>query len=336
VNNLLHETAQKLVKSPKGILASDERPSSANKNLKKAGIEPSDEMRQKLRELFINTPEIENYINGIILQDETFWQKDAKGRLFRETLLEKGITVIIKVDGGTIEMPGFPEEKITTGLDGLSTRLERYFHNGARAAKWRSIFKIGKGLPTPENIEANSIGLAEYAMFCQKANIVPIVEPEVLLDGDHTIEKAEKVTTKVLKAVFDYLKDYRVDLRGVILKSSMVLPGKESSQIKSPQEIAESTVRTLLKTVPNDVPGVVFLSGGQGPEEATSNLNEIAQKEPLPWDITFSYLRAIEGPATKIWAGKDDNIQAAREEFLKRLRLNVEADKGIYSKNLEK
>ena len=336
MKNILHQTAKKLVRSPKGILASDERPSSANKNLAKAGIEPSDEMRHRLRELFINTPGIEDYINGIILQDETFWQKDFEGRLFRETLIEKGITIIIKVDGGTVEMPGFPEEKITAGLDGLSTRLERYFNHGARAAKWRSVFKIGDRLPTDENITANSIDLAEYAGFCQKYNIVPIVEPEVLLDGNHSIEKAEKVTTNVLKTVFDYLKDYRIDLRGVILKSSMVLPGKDSLQSKTPQEIAEATVRALLKSVPKEVPGIVFLSGGQGPQEATINLNAIAKKEPLPWDITFSYLRAIEGPATKIWAGKDVNIHAAREEFIERLRLNVEADKGKYDKNLEK
>ncbi len=330
----LHQIAAKLVQHPKGILASDERPSSANKNLKKAGIEPSDEMRHMLRELFINTPGIENYINGIIIHDETFWQKDSQGKLFRETLLEKGITVIIKVDEGTIDMPGFPGEKITLGLDGLSTRLERYFHYGARAAKWRAVIKIGKSLPTDECIQANSVGLAEYALFCQNAHIVPIVEPEVLLDGDHNIHKAEQINTRVLQEVFSKLKSYKVDLQGLILKTSMVLPGRDSQTKVAATDIAEATVRVLSKTVPKEVPGIVFLSGGQEADEATENLNEIAKKEPLPWEITFSYLRALEGPPTKIWAGKEENVESARVEFIRLLELNTLADKGEYKKNL--
>ncbi len=331
-NNDLYEIAKKAMTPGKGILASDESVGSANKNLEKAGITPTDELRRKYRELFISTPDLEKYITGIILFDETFWQNDSNGKPFRQILIEKGIIPIIKVDEGTVELPEFPGEKITLGLDNLEPRLAKYYENGARMAKWRSVIKINEslGLPTDECIEANAVGLAEYALFCQKYGIVPMIEPEVLLDGPHTIEKAEEITKRVLRKVFEVLGEYKVDLKGIILKTSMVVPGSESKQEITPEQIADATVRTLTYTVPAEVPGIVFLSGGQEPEEATQNLNEIAKREPLPWEIAFSYLRAIEGPPGVIWAGKDENVDAAREEFVKRLKMNTLADSGKY------
>lgn len=335
--NELHKTAQKVMTKGKGILASDERPTSANKNLIKAGIElptnlnAQEELRRKYRQLFIKTEGIEKYISGMILQEETFYQVDDEGYAFRDTLLEKDILIIIKVDGGTVDIPGFPGEKMTLGLDGLDDRLAKYYKDGARLAKWRSVIKIGEFLPTNEAIEHNIVGLAEYSSFCQKNNIVPIVEPEVLLDGDHSIDRAEAVTREVLIRLFDKLKDYKVDTSAVILKTSMVLPGKECPHQVSHEEIAKATVRTLKASVPSEVPGIVFLSGGQSSKDAIDNLNEIAELEPLPWEIAFSYLRAIEGPATKVWAGKDDNIDIARKVFIETLQTLKKADAGDLS-----
>ncbi|MFC1722052.1 class I fructose-bisphosphate aldolase [Patescibacteria group bacterium] len=335
MTNILYETTKKIMTNGKGILASDERPSSANKNLEKAGIVPSDEMRRSYRDLFINTPDLEKYVSGIIIHDETFWQNDLNNKPFRETLTEKGILIVIKVDEGTTELPEFPGEKITLGLDGLKERLEKYYEAGARLAKWRSVIKIGNNIPTQACIEANATGLAEYASFCQSFNIVPIVEPEVLIDGDHTIEIAEEITTNTLNILFEKLSEYRVDIKGLILKSSMVIPGKESTQEVTPEQIAQATIRTFNNSVPKDLPGIVFLSGGQDAIEATENLNAIAKNEPLPWEIAFSYLRALEGSAAKIWQGKEENVDEARKEFIKRLSLNVLADKGAYKSELE-
>ncbi len=296
---ILYKNAKKLMISGKGILASDESLGSANKNLQKINVEPTDLNRQKYRELFINTNGIERYLSGIIIHDETFWQADTKGKLFRDTLKEKDIVIIIKVDEGTTEMPNSKGELITLGLDNLEDRLKKYYDNGARAAKWRAVIQIDteKGFPTAANIDANATALAEYSLFCQKQGIVPIVEPEVLFDGNHNLETAEVVTKKTLNAVFNKLIEYNVDLKGVILKSSMVIPGKDNRDDVTPEMIAQATTRVFLETVPAEIPGIVFLSGGQGPVEATKNLNEIAQLEPLPWQLAFSFLRAIEGPA---------------------------------------
>lgn len=330
MNKNLYITAQKIMHEHKGILASDERPSSADKNLKKAGIEPSENMRRDYRELFINTSNLNNYINGIILHEETFLQKDSNGKLFRETLLDNNIEIIIKVDEGTEAFDDSPQEKFTKGLTNLDSRLETYYEKGARLAKWRSVFKIGAEFPSEICLERNTKDLAVYAKTCQENQIVPVVEPEVLLDGDHTIQKAEEVTRIVLNDVFNALVDENVDLKAIILKTSMVLPGKFSQQEISANEIAQMTIETLIDSVPHEVPGIVFLSGGQGPVEATQNLNEIAKKEPLPWKISFSYLRAVLGPATQLWQGKPENVDLARKEFIKRLKLNVEADAGKY------
>jgi len=329
-NENLQNIAKKIMSGNRGILASDERPSSANKNLTKAGIEPSDENRRKYRELFINTPELEKYINGIILHEETLWQKDSRGKDFKKTLLEKGIEIIIKVDDGTKELPGSSLEVLTLGLDDLPDRLPNYHEAGAKLAKWRSVIRIGENIPTEECINKNAEDITVYALECQKNSMVPIVEPEVLLDGKHSIQKAEEVTTWTIKTVFSRLREKDVDLKATILKTSMVLSGKDSTEQAVPEEIAEATVRTLKNSVPDEVGGIVFLSGGQEPIEATLNLNEIAKKEPLPWELSFSYLRAIEGPPTLVWQGKDENIEAARKEFIKRLKLNVSANVGDY------
>jgi fructose-bisphosphate aldolase class I len=331
----LYSIAKKIMTPGKGILASDERPSSADKNLKKAGIEPSPEIRRKYRELFINTPRIEKYINGVILSDETFWQKDSEGKLFRETLQEKDILVAIKVDEGTIDMPGFPGEKITMGLEGLPDRLTKYKENGASLAKWRAVINIGEGIPTFECINTNSVSLAEYARMCQKEGIVPIVEPDVLIKGDHTLERAEEANAAMLTELFVQLDAQEVDLKGLILKTGMILPGQDSKQEVTTEQIAEATVRTLMSCVPKKVAGIVFLSGGQSPMQATQNLDSIADLEPLPWEISFSFLRAIEGPATEVWGGKDENVEKAREEFIKRLKLETLAEEGEYEPSLE-
>jgi fructose-bisphosphate aldolase class I len=330
----IQKTAQKIMTKGKGILASDERPTSANKNLIKAGItipttiHAQEELRRNYRQLFIKTPGIEKYLSGMILQEETFYQSDDDGYAFRDTLIEKDILVIIKVDGGTVDIPGFPGEKMTLGIDGLDDRLAKYYKDGARLAKWRSVISIGEFLPTDEAIEANIVGLAEYASFCQKNKIVPIVEPEILLDGDHSIERCESVTKDVLKRLFDKLIEYKVDLSAVILKASMVLPGKQCPHKASHGKIAKATVRALKHSVPHEVSGIVFLSGGQSSEDAIENFNDIAELEPLPWEIAFSYLRAIEGPATKAWAGKEENVDEARNVFLSTLETLKKADAG--------
>jgi len=296
-NESLQNIAKKIMSDHRGILASDERPSSANKNLIKAGIDPTDENRRKYRELFINTPDLEKYINGMILHEETLWQKDSNGVNFRKTLLEKGIEIIIKVDEGTKELSESSLEVFTLGLESLADKLPNYYEAGAKLAKWRSVIRIGKNLPTDESIERNAQDLAEYALECQKNSIVPIVEPEVLIDGKHSIKTAEEVTAKTIKTVFDKLREKEVDLKATILKTSMVISGKDSAEQALPEKIAEATIRTLRNSVPKEVAGIVFLSGGQGP---------------------------VEGQ------GKDENIETARKEFIKRLKLNVLADAGEY------
>lgn len=325
---LLHKTALQMVTPGKGILASDESTKSANKTLSKNGIEPTEENRRRYRELFIGTEGIGKYLNGIILSEETIRQRDSNGIPFREILQKEGIPIGVKLDRGTVELPNFPGERFTTGLDDLDKRLKEYFDMGARFAKWRSVIKIGADLPTDECIFTNAHGLALYTIACQREKIVPIIEPEVLIDGNHSIKDCYKTTERTLKEVFAQLNTYKADLKGVILKASMVLPGKDSPQKASDKDVAEATVSCLKATVPNEIPGVVFLSGGQSPEEATHHLNEIAKLEPLPWEISFSFLRAIEGPATEVWAGKDENIVKARVVFEQDLKDSVAAEKG--------
>lgn len=334
---ILEETGGKLLEKGKGIFAADESNGTADKRLEEYGIKTGPEMRRKFRDIFLNAKGNEEYISGVIMYDETFWQKSPSGKSFVEILEEKGIVPGIKVDLGAKDFPGFIEEKLTIGLDDLPERAKRYFDAGARFAKWRAVIKIDEdlGLPTNEAIEANADSLGRYARIVQEAGLVPIIEPEVLLEGGHSIETCEEVTTRVLEAVFDKMVEYRVYIPGLILKTSMVISGNQSPEENSVKEVSEATVRVLKKTVPENIIGIVFLSGGQTAVEATAHLDAIAEMEPLPWEIAFSYSRALQIPSLRIWQGKDENVESARKEFIKRLRLNHLADIGDYDIELE-
>ncbi len=322
----------------KGILAADESNGTADKRLAARGIPQNEEMRRKWRELLFTAPGIETGLSGVILYDETIRQKSSDGIPFPEALMKRGIVPGIKVDKGTVELQNFPEEKITEGLDGLSKRLAEYVSMGAQFTKWRAVIKIGQGIPTQECIDANVYVLAQYAALAQNAGLVPIVEPEVLLDGTHTLPQSEAALAQTLASVFAALKKYRVHLPGTILKSSMALPGKESGVKAGPREIAEATLRALKKSVPQELPGIVFLSGGQSPREATENLNEIVkmgstnspQAGGYPWRITFSYARGLQEPAMDAWAGQDTNKIKAQEIFAARVRETALASEGKY------
>lgn len=328
MNEILKQTLARLLVGNKGILAADESFSSADKRLSDVGITPSVETRRLYRELFLNTPGIEEYLSGVILFDETTKQASNDGVNFVDLLKSKGIVPGIKVDGGLVDLENFPGEKIAEGLDGLATRLDGYFAQGLRFAKWRTVTVIGDETPTMTAIIANSHVLARYAAICQSRGIVPMVEPEVLIDGDHDINKSEEVTTGVINELFSQLKNYRVDLSALILKTSMVISGKGFVKQATPEEVGAATVRMLRNSVPEAVPGVVFLSGGQSPEAATENLNAIKQFQPLPWQVTFSYARAIQQPALEIWRGKEGNVELARAEFVKTLKRECAAVAG--------
>ncbi|OGF20466.1 fructose-bisphosphate aldolase [Candidatus Falkowbacteria bacterium RIFOXYB2_FULL_38_15] len=331
----LQSIAKKIITDYKGILAADESMPTAKKRLESIGLESTEENRRQYRELFLTTEGIENYISGVILFDETVYQKDSTGKLFIELLKEKGIIPGIKVDKGTIDMPLHPEEKITEGLDGLLESLKKYYELGLRFSKWRAVIKIGKDLPTDDCILENARILAEYAYLSQKAGIVPIVEPEVLLDGDHDLEKSEEITTKVLKIVFEELREKKVQLDGLILKSSMVISGKDCQIQANPEEIAAATIRCFKNSVPAEVSGIVFLSGGQTAIQATTNLNAVNKLNPSPWKISFSFGRALQGPSLEIWVGKSENISKAQKEFTKRMEANRAANKGEYILEME-
>lgn len=326
----LIQTARHLVQKGKGILAADESNSTADKRLTAVGIEASEEMRRQYRELLLMTPEIENYISGVILYDETLGQRNFYGEPFMDVLKRKGIIPGIKVDSGSVPLPGFPDEEITEGLDGLAERISHYYDLGARFAKWRAVIRIGVDTPTPDGVRANAHVLARYARICQEGGLVPVVEPEVLMTGAHSIDRCETVVTEATRILFDELRRYRVELRAVILKSSMVLPGDESGVPMDYKEVAWRTVRALKASVPVEVPGVVFLSGGQTPEQATANLNEMAHLEPLPFEIAFSYARALQGPALEEWRGRGEKWESAQQVFLKRIRETIQADLGEY------
>ena len=327
---LLRETVRMMMADGKGILAADESNETADKRLAAIDVIGGEESRRKYRDLFLSAPGVEKYLSGVILFDETIRQNALDGEPFVQKLTRLGIVPGIKVDRGAKDLPGFPGEKITEGLDGLGTRLAEYFAIGARFAKWRAVITIGETIPTDADIDANADALARYAALCQEAGVVPMVEPEVLLDGDHTIARAEEVTTRTVVKLFEKLSEYRVWLPGVILKTSMVLPGNKSGEQKSSTEIAEATVRYLKAAVPAEVGGVVFLSGGQTPEEATDNLDAIAKLGSLPWPITFSYARALQGPTLEAWMGRDENVDAARAVFMQRLEESVLADQGKF------
>lgn len=324
----LHTIANRLVEPKKGILAADESNNTCNKRFEAFGVPQTEEMRRTFRELLLTTPDIEHFVSGVILYDETIRQSTKKGVLFTKLLEKKGILIGIKVDEGLIPMPGSPEEHITQGLNGLPGRLMEYKSMGASFAKWRAAFKISATTPSDEAIRENAKILARYAKACQDESIVPIIEPEVLLDGPHSIEKSQMVTAKVLKIIFEELPKYFVNLEGIILKTSMVISGSEASIRADSKTVAKFTVSTLVANVPRQVPGVVFLSGGQTPDEATNNLREIAKLEPLPWQLAFSYSRALQNDALRTWATNMAEPRLAQIAFLERLENDSLADQA--------
>jgi fructose-bisphosphate aldolase, class I len=332
----LEATAYALVTKGKGLLAADESFPTIQKRFAALGIESIEENRRAYRELLFMTPGIEEFISGVILFDETIRQQAANGTSFVDVLKRKGILPGIKVDKGTVAMPGFSEEKITAGLDGLGERLKEYRDMGARFAKWRAVITIGSGIPTRSCIDANAHALALYAALTQEAGLVPVVEPEVLMDGAHDIDRCEEVSLVTLAAVFERLKDYRVSFEGMLLKPSMVLSGKESQKQAGIAEVAETTIRTLKRTVPSAVPGIVFLSGGQSAERATEHLNAMNGIGPHPWEISFSFARALQDPALKTWKGSAANVAAAQKQFYHRAKCNGAARYGRYTEHIEK
>ncbi|HVW95505.1 MAG TPA: class I fructose-bisphosphate aldolase [Mucilaginibacter sp.] len=333
----LLQTATAMMAADKGLLAMDESTGTCNKRFEEAGIPTTVEYRRAYRELIVTTPDLGKCLSGAILYDETIYQSTKDGVLFIDILKKAGIIPGIKVDEGTVNMANFPEEKITEGIDGLRGRLEKYYDLGARFAKWRAVITIGEDIPTKGNIAANMHLLARYAALCQENGLVPVVEPEVLMDGDHSIKKCAKVTEKVLKELFKQLEIQRVDLRGIILKPNMVLPGLKSVKQAGIDKVAKATVGVLLKTVPPSVPGIAFLSGGQSAELATAHLNamHVKYKGKLPWALTFSFARAIQQPAMEAWKGEDKNVKTAQQLLYKRASLNNAARRGEYTPDME-
>lgn len=321
----MQEVARALVEKPKGIFAADESGGSTEKRFASYGIACTEETRRQYRQLFFTTPEIENYISGVILFDETARQLSDDGQPLRYLLRDRGIIPGIKVDRGLVPLPGFSEETVTSGLDGLSGRLTEYEQMGLRFAKWRAALRIGEETPSQAAIVANTHALAQYAAECQAVGIVPIVEPEVMLEGDHTLDRCYHVLTAVLDEQFRQLELLNVDLSAVILKTSMAIAGSSSDEQQVTEYTARATVDALTNHVPHDLAGIVFLSGGQTPEQATENLAAITQLGPHPWNITFSYSRALQEPAIQAWLGKPENIPAAQTAFLERVKANSAA-----------
>jgi fructose-bisphosphate aldolase class I len=334
----LINTAISLVACDKGLLAMDESNPTCNKRFASLGIPQTVEARRSYRELIVTTPGLGEFISGAILYDETIRQSTKDGISFIKVITDAGIIPGIKVDTGAKDMAGHPGEKITEGLDGLRERLREYVQMGARFAKWRAVIAIGQGIPSRGCIEANAQALARYAALCQEAGLVPIVEPEVLMDGEHILEHCKKVTEEVLQTVFNQLYVQGVMLEGILLKPNLVLPGLTCPKQETVDEVADATVRCLLRTVPAAVPGIMFLSGGQSSEQASARLNamNVRFKSKLPWVLSFSFARAIQQPALEIWQGKDANILAAQQALNHRARCNQAARRGEYNAMLEK
>ncbi len=334
----LIDTAKMLVANDKGVLAMDESTPTCDKRFARLGIPQTEEARRAYRELIVTTPGLGESISGAILYDETIRQKKKDGTPFVKIIIDAGIIPGIKVDTGAKDLAGHPGEKITEGLDGLRGRLAEYFQMGARFAKWRSVIAIGDGIPSLSCIEANAHALARYAALCQEAGLVPIVEPEVLMDGEHTLERCGEVTERVLKTVFTQLYSQRVMLEGMLLKPNMVLPGLTCSSQPAVDEVADATLTRLLRTVPAAVPGIAFLSGGQSAELASARLSamNVRFKSRLPWALAFSFARAIQQPALEIWLGEDANVAAAQQALVHRARCNRAARRGEYNKDMEK
>ncbi len=329
----IRKTAQAMVADGKGILAMDESHSTIEKRFKEIGVENTEENRRKYRQLLITAPGLGKFISGAILFDETIRQKTNDGIPFPKVLEQQGIIPGIKVDKGAKPLSLFPNETITEGLDGLRERLQEYRSLGAKFAKWRAVITIGKDIPTKACIKANAHALARYAALCQEAGITPIVEPEVLMDGSHSIETCLEVTTQTLAIVFKELKALKIDLKGIVLKPNMVVSGISSPDQAGPEKVAELTIKCFKETVSPKVPGIAFLSGGQSDESATLNLNEMNRKfkGQVPWKLTFSYGRALQRAALKAWNGGDANIKAAQEALLGKAKGYGKAALGEYS-----
>lgn len=333
----LNNVAQAMVAPGKGILAADESSGTIKKRFDVIGVESTADNRRDYRELlFRSTEAMNNHISGVILYDETIRQKAKDGTPLVKLIQDTGAVPGIKVDAGTKPLPFSPGELITEGLDGLGERLKEYYGLGARFAKWRAVIDIGQGIPSYACLISNAHALARYAALCQVNNIVPIVEPEVLMDGDHDIERCEKITEWVLKTVYEQLYYLNVKLEGTVLKPNMVVPGKKSAKKASVEEVAERTVRVLKACVPAAVPGIAFLSGGQSDEEATAHLDAINRIGNLPWHVTFSYGRALQAAPQKAWSGKAENVAAAQRAFSHRAKMNGLAALGQWKSDLEK
>ena len=332
----LEKTARELVAPGKGILAADESFGTIGKRFEAVGIESGEESRRAYREMLFTTPGIGEFLSGVILYDETLRQEASDGRRLSKVLEDQGVIPGIKVDKSTVNLPLSPNEKFTQGLDGLHDRLAEYRELRARFTKWRAVITIGEGIPTKSCIGANAEALALYAAFAQDHDLVPIVEPEVLIDGDHSIEQSYDATEWMLHATFDELYEHGVELAGMLLKPNMVISGKEASEQSGVEEVARATVECLLRTVPAAVPGIVFLSGGQTDLQATQHLNAMnTLYEGLPWELSFSYARALQGQPMQIWGGSTDKVEAAQKAFRHRAKMNSAARDGRYSDEME-
>jgi fructose-bisphosphate aldolase class I len=333
----LINTARTLVAADKGLLAMDESNPTCNKRFARLGIPQTEEARRAYREWIVTTPALGECISGAILYDETIRRQKKDRTPFVKALTEAGIIPGIKVDTGAKDMAGHPGEKITEGLDGLRDRLKEYFQLGARFAKWRAVMAVGNDIPSRGCIEANAQALARYAALCQEAGLVPIVEPEVLMDGEHTLQRCGEVTEEVLRTVFSHLYTQRITLEGMILKPNMVLPGLTCCRQEAVDEVVDATVKCLLCAVPAAVPGIAFLSGGQSPELASARLNamNVRFKARLPWALAFSFARALQQPALEIWRGDEAHVLAAQQALLHRARCNRSARRGEYSAAME-
>jgi fructose-bisphosphate aldolase, class I len=333
----LEKTARELVAPGKGILAADESFGTIGKRFEAVGIESSEESRRQYREMLFTTEGIGEFLSGVILFDETLRQNASDGTPLPEVLKNQGVIPGIKVDKSTVNLPLSPNEKFTQGLDGLGDRLAEYRELGARFTKWRAVITIGEGIPTESCIEANAEALALYAAFAQEYDLVPIVEPEVLIDGDHSIEQCYDATQWMLNVTFDEIYEHGVELSGMLLKPNMVISGKDAPEQAGVEEVARATVECLLRTVPAAVPGIVFLSGGQTDRQATQHLNAMNRlyEGRLPWELSFSYARALQGQPMEIWGGSADKVEAAQKAFYHRAKMNSAARSGSYSEDME-
>jgi fructose-bisphosphate aldolase class I len=332
----LEKTARALVAEGKGILAADESDGTIKKRFDSISVESTEETRRAYRDLLFTTEGVEEFISGVILFDETIRQSSADGTPFPRLLDSKGIITGIKVDNGANPLALAPGETITEGLDGMRARYEEYRELGARFAKWRGTYSIAADKPSEYCVWTNAHALARYAALTQEAGLVPIVEPEVLMDGTHTLAESAKATGRVLQAVYTELHDQRVDFRGTLLKPNMVLSGYEAANRAGVDEVADATLDVLYRHVPAAVPGIVFLSGGQTDEDATAHLNAMNKRGPHPWQLSFSYGRALQAPALKAWSGKPENVEAAQRAFYRRAKLNGAARTGMYAPEMER